>query len=96
MGDHITRYDKMPIPPVQAHTEFFSAGNIRFGVEYRMLTPEIAAANRALLQAANGSDDVVVEELADSGVSVHVFGLSAAGERAGHCAVNSASQAAWS
>ena len=81
MGDHITRYDKMPIPPVQAHTEFFAAGNIRFGVEFRMLTPEIAAANRAFLQAANGSDDVVVEELADSGVSVHVFGRGTGGER---------------
>lgn len=81
MGDHITRYDKMPIPPVEEHTEFFQAGVIRFGVEYRVLTPEIAAASRLHLQAATGTDDVVVEELADCGVSVHVFGATEAHER---------------
>lgn len=81
MGDHITRYDKMPIPPIEAHTIYFTAGAIRIGVEYRVLTPEIAAANRAQLQAANGTDDVIVEELADCGVSLHVFGAAAEGER---------------
>ncbi len=81
MGDHITRYDKMPIPPVEAHTAFFTAGAIRIGVEYRMLTPEIAEAQRAHLQVATGTDDVVVEELADCGVSLHVFGRIGAMER---------------
>lgn len=81
MGDHITRYDKMPIPPVRAHTEFYSAGTIRIGVEYRVLTPEVAEANRAYLQAATGTDDVIVEELANSGVSLHVFGNDGTDER---------------
>jgi len=35
MTSHITRYDQMPIPPVDAHTEYFDAGVVRFGVEYR-------------------------------------------------------------
>ena len=34
----------MPIPPVEAHTEWFDAGAVRFGVEYRLLTDAIAAA----------------------------------------------------
>ena len=35
MAGHITRYDTMPIPPVEAQTEWFDAGALRFGVEYR-------------------------------------------------------------
>ena len=81
MADYITRYDKMPIPPVRTHTAFFQAGVIRIGVEYRILTPEIAAAQRPHLQAAAGTDDVVVEELADCGVSLHIFGVTQEEER---------------
>ena len=31
-ASHITRYDKMPIPPVEEHTEHFEAGVVSFGV----------------------------------------------------------------
>ncbi len=74
MGDHITRYDKMPIPPLDQQTEYFEAGNVRIGVEYRVLTEAVAAANRAML--ANAQGDVVgkLEELDDCGVSLHVYG----------------------
>ena len=44
MADHITRYDKMPIPPIEAHTEYFSAGIIRIGVEFRVLN-DVAVAD---------------------------------------------------
>jgi hypothetical protein len=67
MGDHITRYDLMPIPPVDAHTEYFDAGAVRFGVEYRLLNDAIAA--------AAGNDDAVSFD--DRGVSLHVFGVAA-------------------
>ena len=29
MAGHITRYDTMPIPPVEAQTEWFDAGALR-------------------------------------------------------------------
>lgn len=74
MSDHITRYDKMPIPPIAAHTEYFEAGAIRIGVEYRVLSDELVAAIRATLQGASGADSGRLENLDDSGVSLHVFG----------------------
>jgi hypothetical protein len=74
MGDHITRYDKMPIPPIEAHTEYFEAGVIRIGVEYRVLTDAVAAAIRATLEGAQGADTGRLENLDDCGVSLHVFG----------------------
>jgi len=76
MGDHITRYDKMPIPPIDANTEHFEAGNVRIGVEYRVLTEAVAAANRAALMGAIGSEVGKLEELDDCGVSLHVYGLA--------------------
>ena len=74
MGDHITRYDKMPIPPIAAHTDYFEAGAIRIGVEYRVLTDELVASIRATLQTASGPDSGQLENLDDCGVSLHVFG----------------------
>src|SRR4030095_5803109 len=44
MNEHITRYDRMPIPPVEAQTTWFEAGAVRIGVEYRLLNEAIAAA----------------------------------------------------
>lgn len=76
MGDHITRYDKMPIPPIAAHTEFFEAGNVRIGVEYRVLTDAVAAVARLNLMGASGSETGKLEELDDCGVSLHVYGLT--------------------
>lgn len=74
MADHITRYDKMPIPPIAEHTEYFSAGSIRIGVEYRVLNDAAVAAIRATLEGAQGSETGRLENLDDSGVSLHVFG----------------------
>lgn len=74
MADHITRYDKMPIPPIEAHTEYFDAGVIRIGVEYRVLNDLEVAAIRATLEGAQGAETGRLENLDDSGVSLHVFG----------------------
>lgn len=74
MADHITRYDKMPIPPIEAHTEYFPAGIVRIGVEFRVLNDAAVAAIRATLEGAQGSETGRLENLDDSGVSLHVFG----------------------
>jgi len=74
MGDPVTRYDKMPIPPIEAHTQYFDAGAIRVGVEYRVLTDEVVQSIRASLEGASGDDTGRLENLDDSGVSLHVFG----------------------
>ena len=77
MTDHITRYDRMPIPPVEAQTTWFEAGAVRIGVEYRLLNDAIAAANEVI--AAHGDSlapDAEAANLAalnDRGVSLHVF-----------------------
>lgn len=71
---HITRYDKMPIPPIEAHTDYFAAGVIRIGVEFRVLNDAAVAAIRKTLESAQGSDTGRLENLDDSGVSLHVFG----------------------
>jgi hypothetical protein len=72
MASHITRYDKMPIPPIEAHTQWFDAGAVRFGVEYRLLTEAIAAA--AEVEAALGGDRADPASFDDRGVSIHVVG----------------------
>jgi hypothetical protein len=68
----ITRYEVMPIPPVEAHTERFEAGPISIGVEYRLLDDAITAA----YNANNSSQFAIV----DRGVSLHVFGTTGEGE----------------
>lgn len=72
MASHITRYDSMPIPPVEARTQWFDAGAVRFGVEYRLLTEAIAAA--AQVEAARGGDRADPASFDDRGVSIHVEG----------------------
>jgi hypothetical protein len=67
---HITRYDQMPIPPVEEHTERFDAGAVSFGVEYRLLTDAIAAASA--IEGATGPD-AAGAGFDDRGVSLHVF-----------------------
>ena len=79
MSSHITRYSVMPIPAVEAHTTYFSAGSLRFGVEYRLLTDAVAAA--AELEAASGDERGQTAELNDRGVSIHVFGRQDGEER---------------
>jgi len=76
---HITRYDVMPIPPIEAHTEWFEAGNLRIGVEYRLLNDAISAATP--VGAASG--DVAGKQMHfdDRGVSLHVVGDLSQGAR---------------
>ncbi len=76
MSSHITRYDLMPIPPVESQTEYFEAGAVRFGVEYRLLDDAIAAASK--VESAGGQDSA--GSIDDRGVSLHVFGSAAEGE----------------
>jgi hypothetical protein len=76
---HITRYDLMPIPPVPEQTEYFVAGAVTFGVEYRLLTDAIAAASD--IEAASGADSAG-ESFDDSGVALHVFGTEPGAEGA--------------
>jgi hypothetical protein len=73
MSSHILRYDRMPIPPIEAHTTYFDAGNVRIGVEYRLLNDELVAEVRKTLEAAGGPDQGQIENLNDRGVSLHVF-----------------------
>ena len=70
---HITRYDVMPIPPIEAHTRWFEAGALRVGVEYRLVTEAVAAARQ--VEAATGTDGLEAAVLDDRGVSLHVVGL---------------------
>ncbi|MGH0032914.1 MAG: DUF7700 domain-containing protein [Myxococcota bacterium] len=79
MNDGITRYDVMPIPPVEARTEFIDAGAVRFGVEYRLLTDAIAAASAAV--AARGDVSAEGQSFDDRGVSIHVYGVDDEGAR---------------
>lgn len=81
MADHITRYDKMPIPAIDAHTRYFEAGALRIGVEYRVLDEEVTAAIRPDLEAASGADTGKLTENDDRGVSLHVYVRGADGWR---------------
>jgi hypothetical protein len=76
VNDHITRYSVMPIPPVDAQTEYFDAGAVRFGVEYRLLDDAIAGASS--LADASGQE-AAGQGFDDRGVALHVFGRDDAG-----------------
>jgi hypothetical protein len=81
MNEHITRYDRMPIPPVDAQTTWIDAGAVKIGVEYRLLTDAIAAANEVIAAAGASLEAASVsspEPLDDRGVSLHVFSAGAA------------------
>ena len=69
---HVTRYSVMPIPPVDEHTSWFGAGAVRIGVEYRLLTDAVAAANQAVTAA--GDAPGLTTGLDDRGVALHVCG----------------------
>lgn len=75
MPGPFTRYDQMPLDPVEAQMELFEAGPIAIGVEYRLLTDAIAAASE--LEAAQGDTRGQAENLDDRGVSIHVFAIDA-------------------
>ena len=75
-GRHADRYvgkATMAIPPLDEHLEKFTAGTISIGVEYRILTDDIIKA--AGLTAVDG-----MQNLNDSGVSLHVFAKAADGD----------------
>jgi hypothetical protein len=79
MNDPITRYDRMPIPPVEAQTTWIAAGAVKIGVEYRLLNDAIAAAAEVVAaraperapQRTGAATDA--SALDDRGVSLHVF-----------------------
>jgi len=73
MAASITRYDKMPIPAIDAHTRYFESGRLRIGVEYRVLDDAVAAAARLHLEAATGVETGKLTEIDDRGVSLHVY-----------------------
>ena len=69
-------YTNPPQPPVEEHTRRLPAGNLTFGVEYRMVDP-------ASLQETYSGNDAHLAELferwpgggfTDEGVSIHVWG----------------------
>jgi len=65
----VTKYDIMPIPPVEAQSRKFDAGPVTIWVEYRLLDDAIAAAHQA-----NEGFDGEIAQIDDRGVSLHVFG----------------------
>jgi len=64
----------MPIPPVEARTEWFDAGVLRFGVEYRLVNDAITAASE--MAAARGDVRPPPGSIDDCGVSIHVVGVN--------------------
>ena len=74
----VTHYDQMPIPPVEAHTQYFEAGAITLGVEYRLLDDAIAAASEKEGAEGNAAG---ASQLDDRGVSLHVFGVDGESSR---------------
>ena len=75
-------YTIPPQPPVEEHTHRLPAGNLTFGVEYRMVDP-------ASLQETYSGNDAHLAELferwpgggfTDEGVSIHVWGTDDAHE----------------
>ena len=81
MNDHITKYDRMPIPPVEAQTTWFDAGAVKIGVEYRLLNEAIARGERGSRPRRHRRErrGAAPSTLDDRGVSLHVF---SAGRRA--------------
>lgn len=60
-----------PIPPVESQTEYIKAGDVTFGIEYRLLDEAIGKANygdRMISNANQGHKGPY-----DRGVAVHIF-----------------------
>ncbi|MAG33455.1 MAG: hypothetical protein CL908_21470 [Deltaproteobacteria bacterium] len=71
----VTKYDIMPIPPIEAHSQRFEVGPISIWVEYRLLDDTIAA----LHQERQGYQGTI-GPMHDRGVALHVFGEPAPGQ----------------
>jgi hypothetical protein len=65
----VTKYDIMPIPPVEAQSQRFEIGPVSIWVEYRLLDDAIAAAH-TVTESYEGE----ITAIEDRGVSLHVFG----------------------
>jgi hypothetical protein len=75
-GGHVTKYDLMPLPPVESRTAWFEAGPLAIGVEYRLLDDAIAAAaEKQAAVGSAGSAAAAATGLDDRGVSLHVCGV---------------------
>jgi hypothetical protein len=72
---YYTRYEGLPIPPVQESMEMFEAGAIGIGVEFRVLTDELLE-TLGLTEAAAANGIAGINEL---GVSLHVFARTGEG-----------------
>lgn len=70
----VTKYDIMPIPPIEAHSQRFEMGPLSIWVEYRLLDDAIAAAH-----TVTENYDGEIATIEDRGVSLHVFGEPAPG-----------------
>ncbi len=71
----VTKYEVMPIPPIEAHSQRFEIGPISIWVEYRLLDDAIAAAHQS-----RESFEGEIQTVEDRGVSLHVFGAPAPGQ----------------
>jgi hypothetical protein len=65
-----------PIAPIEANMERFSAGQVSFGVEYRLLNKAITSAHMAEHTAEQIAANTagLGGQIDTSGVSIHVFG----------------------
>jgi hypothetical protein len=73
---HVTKYDRMPLPPIEARTTWFEEGPLAIGVEYREVDEALAAAAQHERAAgAAGSGAAGAAGLDDRGVSLHVCGV---------------------
>ena len=72
---NVKRLSLSPVPPNPDLTIYFEAGAVRFGVEYRELSPEITR------QLFGDDPDLNLrlqhtKDVNDSGISLHVFGAA--------------------
>jgi hypothetical protein len=73
---HVTKYDRMPLPPIEARTTWFEDGPLAIGVEYREVDEAVAAAAEHQAAAGTaGTGAAGAAELDDRGVSLHVCGV---------------------
>lgn len=78
-----THYEVLPIPALLEHTRMFAAGAVTFGVEYRLLDEVIIAAEYGADARAKFGNELppgLPAQLAEDGVSVHVFDTADGGE----------------
>lgn len=75
-GSHVTKYDRMPLPPIEARTTWFEDGALAIGVEYREVDEaKAAAAQHQTAVGTAGSGAAGAALLDDRGVSLHVCGV---------------------